>query len=269
MGSAARPSRRGRRAADERDFRGGAAAAEAGAEQRSRRRSRSSGHRPKRAGPARRTASGRCALRPLAVEHAARERRQRVRDRRRGGRSPRWRRCWWRAASAAATRALRMREICRCCSTAMVSPNQPMLLRLAKIVGACSPGRRSAPPAPRRTGLRSRCWARRAAPPTANDGAAQRAAVEVAERDVHHLGEPAKAGRDELAERHQVVLVVAVEAAGQRRRSPPRCRPPSWCSPLLELPSGRPISAARPGCAKALEQRLPVGRRRAARAAAG
>ena len=46
----------------------------------------------------------------------------------------------------------------------------------------------------------------------------QRAAVEVAERDVHHPREPVKAERDELAERHEVVLVVAVVAARHRRR---------------------------------------------------
>ena len=39
---------------------------------------------------------------------------------------------------------------------------------------------------------------------------AQRPAPEVAQRDVHQFGEPAKAGRDELAKGHQVVFVVAV-----------------------------------------------------------
>ena len=38
----------------------------------------------------------------------------------------------------------------------------------------------------------------------------ERPAGEVAERDVHHLGEPAKARRDELAEGHEMLLVVAV-----------------------------------------------------------
>ena len=41
----------------------------------------------------------------------------------------------------------------------------------------------------------------------------QRAARKVAQRNVHQLGEPAEAGRDELAEGHQVHLVVAVGRA--------------------------------------------------------
>ena len=39
------------------------------------------------------------------------------------------------------------------------------------------------------------------------------ASREVAQRDAHQLGEPAKSGRDELAERHQVLLVVAIGRA--------------------------------------------------------
>ena len=46
----------------------------------------------------------------------------------------------------------------------------------------------------------------------------ERAALEVAERDVHHAREPVEAVGDELAERHQVVLVVAVEPARVRDR---------------------------------------------------
>ena len=38
----------------------------------------------------------------------------------------------------------------------------------------------------------------------------ERAAAEVAERDVHQVGEPAEHRRDELAEGHEVLLVVAV-----------------------------------------------------------
>ena len=98
-------------------------------------RAPSSGQSPRR--PAQR-ANG---VRPLpaldrALEHAARERRQRVRDDAAVVDDRRWRRCWWRGSSAAANSSARMREICRCWSIAIVLPNQPMLLRLARIVGA-------------------------------------------------------------------------------------------------------------------------------------
>jgi hypothetical protein len=81
-------------------------------------------------------------------------------------------------------------------------------------------GPRSGAPVPHRTGLRSRCWAPRAAPDGTNEGGLS-TPREVAQRDVHHLGEPAKAGGDELAKGHQVPLVVAVfggHAGGAGRR---------------------------------------------------
>ncbi len=78
--------------------------------------------------------------------------------------------------------------------------------------------------------------------------------VEVAQRDVHHPREPLEAGRDELAERHQVVLVVAVITPGHvdgsgrdadgrvgvagglvAQRDADQCRLP----PLLEMPQER------------------------------
>ena len=90
-------------------------------------------------------------------------------------------------------------------------------------------------------------------------GRPQPAAVEVAEGDVHHLGEPAKAGRDELAERHQVVLVVAIEAArqvGGRRRDAGR-----RVGVAQLLVAERQADQRRPtGLAKAIEQPLPPGR---------
>ena len=134
-----------------------------------------------------------------------------------------------------------------------VSPNQPMLLTLARTVGAGA-ARRSGPPAPRRTGPRSRCSGATRSPRDRERRRRERPAVEVAERDVHQPREPAKAGRDEFAERHQVVLVVAIEAAGQRAAAA-RCRPPSWCS-RPGSPSGRPSSAASARRAKARQQRL-------------
>ena len=96
------------------------------------------------------------------------------------------------------------------------------------------------------------------------------AAVEVAERDVHQLGEPAKARRDELAERHQVVLVVAVEAVGSAAVAP-RCRPPSWCSPSSLVAERQADQRGRaPAARKRCEQRLPSSAGRARlRAAAG
>ena len=46
----------------------------------------------------------------------------------------------------------RMREILRCCSTAIVLPNQPMLLMLARIVGAPASGtKRAASSSPNRS----------------------------------------------------------------------------------------------------------------------
>jgi len=46
----------------------------------------------------------------------------------------------------------RMREMRRCCSIAIVLPNQPMLLRLARIVGAfCAGTNRAASSSPNRS----------------------------------------------------------------------------------------------------------------------
>ena len=81
-----------------------------------------------------------------------------------------------------------------------------------------SPRRRSAPRAPRRTGPRSRCWARRARRRTANDGAVTGPRLKSPSGMFISSREPVEAGRDELAERHQVVLVVAIVAARQRGR---------------------------------------------------
>ena len=48
--------------------------------------------------------------------------------------------------------SVRIREISRCCGTAMVSPNQPMLLMLARIVGADASGtKRAASSSPNRS----------------------------------------------------------------------------------------------------------------------
>ena len=127
---------------------------------------------------------------------------------------------------------------------AIVLPNQPMLLRLARIVGA----------------LRRRHEARREllaeqvlVADVGSDALAvdverrrrHRAAVEVAERDVHHPREPVESVGNEFAERHQVVLVVAVVAAWHRRRRRPRGRAPSWCSPAPGRPSE--CRGSRPG----------------------
>jgi hypothetical protein len=45
-----------------------------------------------------------------------------------------------------------------------------------------------------------------------------RAAREIAERDMHHLDEPARSERHEFAERHQVVFVVTIEICRSSRR---------------------------------------------------
>ena len=94
----------------------------------------------------------------------------------------------------------------------------------------------------------SRCSAPRVHRATSERRRVRHAAVEVAERDVHHLGEPAKAGRDEFAERHQVQLVVAVQ-----RPPAATARRPSWCSRSRSRPAARrpgpPAAARRSGCA--------------------
>ena len=99
-------------------------------------------------------------------------------------------------------------------------------------------------------------------------GRVQAAAVEVAERDVHQLGEPAKAGRDELAERHQVVLVVAVEAARQRRGRGGDAGRRVGVAQLL-VAERQADQGGPPGLAKALEQLLPPRPGRAGAAGAG
>ena len=71
------------------------------------------------------------------------------------------------------------------------------------------------------------------------EGLAQRALVEVAQRNVHHLREPLEQRRDELAKRHQVVFVVAVGVLCVGGASPV----PSWCSPAAS-PNGMPSRAA-------------------------
>ena len=60
-------------------------------------------------------------------------------------------------------------------------------------------------------------------------GLRQGAAVEVTQRNVHQLGKPAKQRRNELAKRHQMVLVVAPGLCLTRLEA----RPPNWCSPRL------------------------------------
>jgi hypothetical protein len=59
--------------------------------------------------------------------------------------------------------------------------------------------------------------------PTSSIGGWQRcAALLVANRHVHQIDEPAEAGRDELAERHQMALAVARELRGIVRRDADR-----------------------------------------------
>ena len=103
----------------------------------------------------------------------------------------------------------RMREIARCWSIAIESPNQAMLLTLSSTVGA------SAASAEVRADLVAEQVlvadvGRDALARQTKGGCASAAAAEVAERDVHHVGEPAEHARDEFAERHQVVLLVAI-----------------------------------------------------------
>ena len=69
--------------------------------------------------------------------------------------------------------------------------------------------------------------------------------------------EPAKAARDEFAEGHQVVFVVAVLGA------PPTARPPSWCSRARSHPAARRPArrGRRAGSAKCARSACPVARR--------
>ena len=106
-------------------------------------------------------------------------------------------------------------------------------------------------------------------PRTANDGAASGPRLKSPSGMFISSREPAKAGRDELAERHQVVLVVAVEAAverrGARRDAGRRVGVAGRRSCRAAGRSARPARR----CWKCSQQRLPVVAGRAARAAAG
>ncbi len=76
----------------------------------------------------------------------------------------------------------------------------------------------------------------------------RRAAREIAERHLHQIDEPVKAPRDELAERHQVVLVVAVDVARVRRHAVQAVR-------VVDDPA-----VGRHGAADRAEQHRRVGR---------
>ena len=131
----------------------------------------------------------------------------------RGGRSPRWRRCWWRGASGAGTRACACARCSGAAARRCVSPNQPMLLTLAKHRRRL----RRVDETPRQLFAEQvfvadvRRHALAAAPRTTAGSAAPRA-KSPSGMFISSVNQR-KPGRDELAERHQVELVVAVAAA--------------------------------------------------------
>jgi hypothetical protein len=103
----------------------------------------------------------------------------------------------------------RILEICRCWSIATVSPNHAMLLTFMKIVGAVSGSVESLAKLFTEevfiadVGRETLSLPRKGVAVPAHHGGSRPG-------DVHHLGEPPEEGRDELAERDQMVLVVSV-----------------------------------------------------------